>query len=114
MRMPLHTAKGSTGRCSGNGTVSHRVQSGLEKPSTGCDATTFNSTIFVDYTADYFFYATPQVPSSWTCSPSYYNATDGCDCNCGAPDPDCVKADQNLYWCGAGQICNVSGVCSTP
>ncbi|HZF52245.1 MAG TPA: DUF3455 domain-containing protein [Polyangiaceae bacterium] len=83
-------------------------------PATGCDATTFNSTIFVDYTADYFFYATPQVPSSWTCSPSYYNAMDGCDCNCGAPDPDCVKADQNLYWCGAGQICNVSGVCSTP
>jgi len=29
-------------------------------------------------------------PSGWTCDPSYYNATDGCDCNCGVFDPDCL------------------------
>lgn len=27
-------------------------------------------------------------PSEWRCSPSFFNASDGCDCNCGAWDPD--------------------------
>ncbi len=25
----------------------------------------------------------------WTCTFSYYGGDDGCDCGCGAPDPDC-------------------------
>jgi hypothetical protein len=29
------------------------------------------------------------VPNGWTCAPAYFNATDGCDCDCGIYDPDC-------------------------
>jgi len=39
------------------------------------------------------------VPADWTCSESYYNALDGCDCNCGAWDPDCDVDGQWLYGC---------------
>eukprot|EP01114_Cavostelium_apophysatum_P022794 TRINITY_DN836_c0_g1_i6.p1 TRINITY_DN836_c0_g1~~TRINITY_DN836_c0_g1_i6.p1 ORF type:complete len:307 (-),score=32.53 TRINITY_DN836_c0_g1_i6:200-1120(-) len=35
-------------------------------------------------------YAEP-VPSGWTCNPEYYDALDGCDINCGVPDPDCTN-----------------------
>lgn len=27
--------------------------------------------------------------SGWTCDPKYKGTKDGCDCGCGAPDPDC-------------------------
>jgi len=50
--------------------------------------------------------ATP--PSGWTCSPSFYNANDGCDCGCGVTDPDC--ADTTSASC---QYCNNSNGCST-
>ena len=29
-------------------------------------------------------------PKAWTCAPESYAANDGCDCACGAPDPDCL------------------------
>ncbi len=32
------------------------------------------------------------VPATWTCDPTYYGAADGCDCGCGALDPDCADA----------------------
>ncbi|MEC9466871.1 MAG: serine protease, partial [Myxococcota bacterium] len=39
---------------------------------------------------------TPSLPepsgASWTCNASYYDANDGCDCNCGIPDPDCERS----------------------
>ena len=47
-------------------------------------------------------------PPTWTCNASYYNAADGCDCGCGALDPDC--ADNSASSC---QWCNNSGSCST-
>ena len=41
------------------------------------------------------------VPSTWTCHPSYYNASDGCDCGCGcgAWDPDCNEKKTLLVGC---------------
>jgi hypothetical protein len=33
--------------------------------------------------------ATICIPPTWKCSPYYYGSNDGCDCGCGAPDPDC-------------------------
>ncbi len=33
-----------------------------------------------------------QVPNDWTCRLDYYDAQDGCDEGCGAPDPDCALA----------------------
>jgi hypothetical protein len=31
-------------------------------------------------------------PPDWACGPQYYSAGDGCDCGCGALDPDCGGA----------------------
>lgn len=54
------------------------------------------------------------VPPGWTCNPGYYDALDGCDCSCGAHDPDCDVAGQTLYCGGAaappGTMC-VNDVC---
>jgi hypothetical protein len=47
-------------------------------------------------------------PPSWTCAPSYYNANDGCDCGCGAVDPDCFGSQAALY-CGGGES-NTTGL----
>ena len=32
------------------------------------------------------------IPTTWTCSNAYYGTDDGCDCGCGAQDPDCTSA----------------------
>jgi hypothetical protein len=55
------------------------------------------------------------VPPTWTCNPAYYDAADGCDCSCGATDPDCALPNQMLY-CDEqpampGQTC-VNNVCT--
>jgi V8-like Glu-specific endopeptidase len=50
------------------------------------------------------------VPAAWTCDPAYYGTLDGCDCNCGAYDPDCALG-QEVLGCDAGQICNEQGLC---
>jgi hypothetical protein len=85
--------------------------SGGVAPTTPCSANTRNQSTFVEYGADYYFYASPALPATWTCPASYYNANDGCDCSCGAPDPDCVKPDQQLYGCTGAQTCSAGGVC---
>ena len=41
------------------------------------------------------------VPDEWragTCQDSYYAADDGCDCGCGARDPDCDTAGADRLW----------------
>jgi len=50
------------------------------------------------------------VPDDWTCNPGWYDAADGCDCECGAIDPDCSDADAELFGCNPGQIC-AAGAC---
>ncbi|KAG2381835.1 hypothetical protein C9374_006219 [Naegleria lovaniensis] len=56
------------------------------------------------------------VPSEWTCNPSYYNASDGCDCGCGAWDPDCNLKKSLLVGCpSAGAFaCSTSSFNCTP
>jgi len=39
------------------------------------------------------------IPADWTCNDYWYNALDGCDCNCGVWDPDCDVDGQWLYGC---------------
>ena len=51
------------------------------------------------------------LPASWSCSQAYYAAGDGCDCDCGAYDPDCDDPSQTLYGCGTGEACNDQGEC---
>ena len=52
--------------------------------------------------------------ATWTCDAAYLDEGDTagayCDCNCGAPDPDCALSVP-VYGCGAGQTCNASGQC---
>eukprot|EP00727_Mastigamoeba_balamuthi_P008292 m51a1_g4085 putative rrna methyltransferase (914) ;mRNA; f:34122-38317 len=52
-------------------------------------------------------------PRQWTCSVSWFNAHDGCDCKCGAYDPDCDES-QTAYHCGTGEVCDYNGLCVAP
>ena len=40
-----------------------------------------------------------KVPSTWTCNSKFYGSNDGCDCNCGAWDPDCDSSSQKVFNC---------------
>ena len=56
--------------------------------------------------------AVSSAPSGWTCAASYYDASDGCDCNCGVRDPDCDKDGQTTYGCtGTAPVCGPAGTC---
>lgn len=39
------------------------------------------------------------VPKTWTCPSVYYGGHDGCDCECGAWDPDCLDDAQAVHNC---------------
>jgi hypothetical protein len=41
------------------------------------------------------------VPAEWTCSARYYGSADGCDCGCGAADPDCQGFGCTVASCSA-------------
>jgi len=49
--------------------------------------------------------------SGWFCNPSYQGGHDGCDCDCGAYDPDCATMS-TLYGCEPGQFCDAAGHCT--
>lgn len=51
-------------------------------------------------------------PPEWTCPPGWWNAREGCDCECGARDPDCDVPGQRVYRCGDGQTCDAAGHCA--
>ena len=36
-----------------------------------------------------FIRSPSQIPEAWTCNAAFFGSKDGCDCNCGAWDPDC-------------------------
>jgi hypothetical protein len=57
------------------------------------------------------------VPSTWTCPPGEYGggAANGCDCGCGAHDPDCdLIPAPPLDHCAAGETCNGNDKCVPP
>ena len=52
-------------------------------------------------------------PQGWTCGESFYAAADGCDCDCGVPDPDCAYASQELFNCDySNSYCDADGDCA--
>jgi hypothetical protein len=53
-------------------------------------------------------------PAAWVCNPTYWDAADGCDCNCGALDPDCGITGQQLLGCTglSAPTCNAMGKCT--
>ena len=57
------------------------------------------------------------VPDEWTCQESFYAADDGCDCGCGARDPDCDTAGVTVYGCDDSSTqtgeCTAWGTCDT-
>jgi hypothetical protein len=60
------------------------------------------------------------VPASWFCLDTWFDATDGCDCECGAYDPDCDDDEQRIFRCGPthdvgeGRACLPTGICELP
>jgi hypothetical protein len=52
-------------------------------------------------------------PAGWSCAASKYASNDGCDCACGAPDPDCEDPAAVVKGCGSGQSCSPQGTCVT-
>jgi hypothetical protein len=52
------------------------------------------------------------IPANWTCDPVYYDAGDGCDCGCGAIDPDCATFQETYFCGGTGYRCLASGECT--
>ena len=53
------------------------------------------------------------VPDTWNCDLDYYGTRDGCDCRCGAIDPDCSISGQEVYNCDNNEIC-VNDICTEP
>jgi hypothetical protein len=49
--------------------------------------------------------------AGWTCDPLYHGGADGCDCECGAVDPDCTDPNADLYGCLEGQTCSAEAHC---
>jgi hypothetical protein len=57
------------------------------------------------------------VPSAWTCPASQYagGPGNGCDCNCGVPDPDCDLPGEAVDNCSvANSTCNRWAACVPP
>ena len=57
------------------------------------------------------------VPSSWACDGVLYGDQQGCDCGCGAPDPDCAVTDPDsppaVFGCPAQErTCGDDGICA--
>ncbi len=56
--------------------------------------------------------AAQPVPAEWLCDAATFNAQDGCDCECGAFDPDCDIPSSIVYNCVEGDTCSDEGICS--
>jgi len=52
-----------------------------------------------------------QCVAGWVCDPDYQGGDDGCDCDCGAYDPDCDDPTANVYGCEDWQTCDATGHC---
>lgn len=70
------TLRGTTAIC-GNGAREGQetCDDGNQTPGDGCDAN-----------------CQWEIPNEWSCDAEFYGARDGCDCGCGAQDPDCADA----------------------
>jgi hypothetical protein len=70
------------------------------------EATFDNNVLLVPVTIDAEDPPPPEVPEEWVCNPAFYGLADGCDCGCGAADPDCADATvdvcQYCDGCAAG------------
>lgn len=51
------------------------------------------------------------LPEGWTCASGAWDSGDGCDCACGAYDPDCDDGDALVHGCAAGELCGRDAAC---
>jgi hypothetical protein len=66
-----------------------------------------NNLILLDVSFDESDPPPPEVPDEWTCDPNWYGIDDGCDCGCGALDPDCANPTVDACeYCGYRGSCN--------
>jgi len=66
-----------------------------------------NNVILVAVTIDESDPPPPEIPPEWTCSDDWYSGNDGCDCGCGAFDPDCANPTVDACdYCGEMGTCN--------
>ena len=72
----------------------------------GCDAT--STTVEDGFSCPGAGGACIAIPAGWTCSDSFFGTDDGCDCGCGASDPDCasprIEDCGGFDGCGDGEI----------
>ena len=79
-----------------------------------CDAARFERCYTIGFSRDdtpYGFCA-PRFPPSWTCSGARYEDGVTCDCECGAPDPDCTDPTRPLMGCDAAERCLSDAMCA--
>lgn len=50
-------------------------------------------------------------PDDWVCAESSFGTGDGCNCECGAVDPDCVWTGGSSDDCGLFEYCDDTAVC---
>ncbi|MBI3180002.1 MAG: hypothetical protein HYZ27_10100 [Deltaproteobacteria bacterium] len=55
---------------------------------------------------------TARVPAAWTCADLQYEDGYFCDCDCGAPDPDCARRDNPVLGCAPTDACAATGTCT--
>lgn len=55
-----------------------------------------------------------EIPEDWRCDPDYYAYLDGCDCQCGAYDPDCDLSGSIVFNCNQGYdpVCTAESECT--
>ncbi len=55
-----------------------------------------------------------QLPDSWTCDPASYRGRDGCQCECGAYDPDCRTTGAETFGCPTDAVyrCDTAAACT--
>ncbi len=51
--------------------------------------------------------------TGWQCNKSYYGTGDGCDCSCGAPDPDCNGGGCTAPGCSSSACKRYHATCPT-
>jgi hypothetical protein len=69
------------------------------------------STVSGEEEGDVYLAISKGIPAAWTCADAAYDAGDGCDCNCGALDPDCSIDNQPAKGCPDGSACTPHGLC---
>lgn len=72
------------------------------------------STVIGCATSEYCASDARCLPEGWSCFPSFYDAQDGCDCNCGVWDKDCEDPSQEVFGCAEEeptQACLDAGKC---